>query len=160
MVTTGGPLLTGFRFFRSWSIVEFVPKVDTPEALPEFVADALERVEAGERVQVIVGDTRQELSPDVGRMLLALLDAVGRGASIDLSVLPAELTTGQVADLLGTSRPTVVKLIDAGELPATRVGTRRRVALADALAYRDRARTRRSEGLAEIVSVSEELDLY
>lgn len=137
-----------------------MPEVDTPEALPRFVDDALELVEAGERVHLVVGEARHELSPHLARILLRLLDVVDRGQSVDLSVLPAELTTGQVADLLGTSRPTVVKLIDSGELPATRVGTRRRVALTDALAYRDRARTRRSEGLADIVSVSEELDLY
>jgi excisionase family DNA binding protein len=138
-----------------------MPKVvDTPEALSAFVADARSRIEAGESAEIAVGDVRHSLEPDVGRALLALLEAVARGTSIDLTVLPSELTTGQVADLLGTSRPTVVKLIDSGELPATRVGTRRRVALTDALAYRDEVRTRRSEGLDEIVALSQELDLY
>ena len=49
-----------------------------------------------------------------------------------------KLTTQQVADLLGVSRPTVVRLIDDGELAAERIGNRRKVLLKDALDYRDR----------------------
>ncbi|MDN5757011.1 MAG: helix-turn-helix domain-containing protein [Tomitella sp.] len=53
-----------------------------------------------------------------------------------------QLTTQQVADLLGVSRPTVVRLIESGELRAERNGVRRRVLLGDALAYRERRRQR------------------
>ena len=47
------------------------------------------------------------------------------------------LTTQQAADLLGVSRPTVVKLIEEGALPAETPGKRRRmVKLDDLLEYR------------------------
>jgi excisionase family DNA binding protein len=137
-----------------------MPKVDTPEAFAAFVAEIRSRIDAGESAEITVGDAHHKLEPDTSRTLLVLLEAVASGAPITLASLPSELTTGQVADLLGTSRPTVVKLIDSGELPATRVGTRRRVALTDALEYREATRTRRAEGLTEIVALSQELDLY
>jgi excisionase family DNA binding protein len=44
------------------------------------------------------------------------------------------LTTGEAAALLGVSRQHVVNLIDRGDLPATRIGTHRRVRRGDILA--------------------------
>lgn len=49
-----------------------------------------------------------------------------------------EMTTQQVANLLGVSRPFVVKLIDEGRLPGHKVGTHRRVYTRDAHAYKQR----------------------
>lgn len=46
------------------------------------------------------------------------------------------LTTGEAAALLGASRQHVVNLIDRGDLPATRIGTHRRVRRGDLLAVR------------------------
>lgn len=48
-----------------------------------------------------------------------------------------EMTTQQVANLLGVSRPFVVKLIDEGQLTGHKVGTHRRVYTRDAVAYKD-----------------------
>lgn len=64
------------------------------------------------------------------------------GKAVTVTPQEPQLTTQQVADLLGVSRPTVVRLIESGELRAERNGVRRRVLLGDALAYRERRRQR------------------
>ena len=70
------------------------------------------------------------------------------------------LTTQQVADALGVSRPFVVKLIDAGELPASRVGTHRRVRVGDVEAYRHGRLEKSRAAMDELVALTEEMGLY
>lgn len=62
--------------------------------------------------------------------------------------LDEHLTTQEAADLLGVSRPTLVKLLDDGAILYTRAGTHRRVALVDVLAYRE-ARSKRQKDAFE-----------
>ena len=128
------------------------------QGLSEVVDRARER--ADETLAVSVGDVQVVLTAELRETVLALLEKLAAGKSVDVAVLPDELTTGQAADLLGVSRPTVVKLVDDGDLPATRVGTRRRLAATDVLAYRKRSQTGRAATVDDIISVSEELDLY
>jgi excisionase family DNA binding protein len=82
-------------------------------------------------------------------------------AGLAVSIVPIgmKLSTQQTADLLGVSRPHVVKLLEQGEIPYTRTGKHRRVLLSDVLAYRDRQAGRRSEALDELARLSEGLPL-
>jgi excisionase family DNA binding protein len=84
-------------------------------------------------------------------LLIELLEALGDGH--DPSVLPVamELSTGEVAALLGVSRQYVARLLDEGRIPSRRVGAHRRVLASDVLRYRrddDRRRVRRLRQMA------------
>ncbi|MDR1442816.1 MAG: excisionase family DNA-binding protein [Bifidobacteriaceae bacterium] len=90
-----------------------------------------------------------ELPPELADLLRQAAQAMREG--VDVAVVPTSrrLTTTQAAHLLGVTRPTVVKLLDAGVIPHSKVGTHRRVALPDALNYRDRLRSSRYHFIAE-----------
>ena len=64
-----------------------------------------------------------------------------------VTVLPSEvlLTPAEVAELLGLSRPFVVRLLDEGEIPAERLprSRHRRIRLTDVLAFQARRHQRR-----------------
>lgn len=70
------------------------------------------------------------------------------------------LTRQEVADLLGVSCPTLVKLLETGEIPFEQPGRHRRVRLADVLAYRERASLERRAALDRIVDIADEADMY
>ena len=56
-------------------------------------------------------------------------------------VLPTMLSTADVLRYLGVSRPTLHRLREAGELPATKVGAQWRYARGEVLAYLTAGRT-------------------
>lgn len=124
----------------------------------DFVAAARAAVDRGEALRLSLPDGAEErLDGDVAKAVIALL--AGEPGP-DTADLPEILTTGQAADILGVSRPTVVKLVDDGVLPAQRVSTHRRLRTADVLAHRDRTRQGRRAALDELTRISEELGLY
>ncbi|WP_245720260.1 excisionase family DNA-binding protein [Nocardia uniformis] len=93
-----------------------------------------------------------------GLRLLAV--ALAEGKAVTVAPLHTTLTTQEAAELLGMSRPTFVKLLDAAEIPFTRPGRHRRVRLADVLAFREYRRAERAAGLSELTRISEDLGLY
>lgn len=95
------------------------------------------------------------LPDEVSAILTQVVAAMRAGKAITVTPQSQSLTTQQAADLLGVSRPTLVKLIEAGDLPCTRTSNRRMVLLDDVLAYRTR---RREQQLAAIAATQADLD--
>lgn len=88
------------------------------------------------------------------------LEAAADGERALVFRSPENLTTEQAAAVLSVSRPTVVRLVEAGKLPARMVGTHRRLALGDVLAYREASTAKRGAALNEMARKAEELGLY
>ena len=92
--------------------------------------------------------------------LIELLTAAAAGEEATVVRSPREVTTQQAANVLNVSRPTVIKLIDDGVLPSRKVGSHRRVPLADLLAYRQGVVAKRRAVLDAMTTDAEELGLY
>ena len=86
------------------------------------------------------------------------LDDLAAGVSADG---PAEeMTTQELADLLNVSRPFVVSLLEAGQIPFRKVGTKRRVLRSDALRYKQVDDEQRYAAMRELTAETEVLGLY
>ena len=92
--------------------------------------------------------------------LIEMLEAVAQGDSVTVVRTPREVSTQQAATVLNVSRPTVVKLIDDGVLPSRKVGSHRRIRLADLIAYREGMVARRRAVLDQMSHDADELGLY
>lgn len=100
-----------------------------------------------------------ELPETVYRALRQVLEALAAGKAVTVAPSNKLLTTQQAADLLGVSRPTVIKLIDQGQLAAHTPGSKRRMLkLDDVLSYRSRRREAQYRALLDTAVDDYELD--
>lgn len=122
----------------------------------------LKRVPGTVSVIVVRGDDEEALTiPDsVLDMLSEILDELADGHSVTVAPVDREVSTQTAADLLNVSRPYLIKQLEAGQIPFRRVGSHRRIRLADVLRYRARLEADAEKAYAELVALSRELGLY
>ena len=100
------------------------------------------------------------LTPELRNVLVHASRALSEGRAVSLEPRHSVLSTQEAADLLGISRPTLVKLLESDEIPFTKPGRHRRVKLTDLLAYQERRRNHRREELDAMGAEAAEADAY
>ncbi len=93
------------------------------------------------------------------RMLVALLSEMGLGKAVAVTPVRAELTTQQAADILGVSRPFLIKQIRLKKLAFRKVGTHRRILYKDLMDYKARMDAGRLEALQELTDQAQESNM-
>jgi excisionase family DNA binding protein len=102
--------------------------------------------------------TTAHVPPALTGALMTFLHAAADGAEIGIQTVAADLTTTGAARLLDISRPTLMKLVGRGELPAHRVGSHTRLHRDDVLALRERRRAARLTATQELLTAGEPFD--
>lgn len=133
---------------------------DQPKLMLELLNALKVREPAGRPALVASDGSRIDLPDELYEVLRDVVAALSEGLAITVAPTHTMLTTSEAADLLGVSRPTLVRLLEAGEMPYEQPGRHRRVRLDDLLAYQQRARRARSAALDEMVRGAEDAGIY
>ena len=99
------------------------------------------------------------LGRETEALLMSVLTSVAEGSALRIERLPEELTSVQAAELLGVSRPTLIKWIKEGKVNAHFVGTHRRLKIADVLHFKAELHAKRSRSFDELRAVEDELGI-
>jgi excisionase family DNA binding protein len=110
------------------------------------------RAEGDKKAEVVVPIEALEL-------FVRILSELANGNAVTVLPVHAELTTQQAADLLNVSRPHLVKLLEERKIPYRMVGTRRRVAFRDLLAFKNLDDAERKKIADELAAEAQKLGL-
>jgi excisionase family DNA binding protein len=120
----------------------------------------LTEMEARSQTARLIGPNGEEVSIPASAFhaLRLVVEGMSRGLSVHLVPHGKELTTKEAAELLHVSRPFLVRNLLGKEIPFEKVGTHRRVRLADVLAYRERRARERRRLLDEMTQEAQDVD--
>lgn len=92
-----------------------------------------------------------KLPADISRFILQILEGVQDNQLVQLVRIPEELTSNAAAEMLGISRPTLLKLAGEGHIASHKVGSHHRFMRADVLAFRKERAARMDAALDDFL---------
>ena len=115
---------------------------DTPE---------IEIEETGEKIKIPLSALH---------LLVEVLDTMKQGKPFSLVPIAAEMTTQAAAECLNCSRPHVVKLLEEGKIPFTKVGRHRRIKMEDLSEFKKSLKATSKAAIVGMMQDAEEMGLY
>ncbi len=115
-----------------------------------------------ENPEIEIEETKEKIKiPLIALKLLAkILKETSKGKPISIVPIATEMTTQAAAELLGCSRPHLVKLLEEGKISFTKVGKHRRIRYEDVINYKKKMKAEQKRLLIEIMKSDEETGLY
>ena len=147
---------------------------DFPEPIIPSAADARLATESSRRLSGLLNKQRNTVKVHVEqdksdeaivipmaafRLLAESLSEMAKGNAVTLIPIHAELTTQQAAQLLNVSRPFLIEQLEKRAIPFRKVGTHRRIAFRDLMAYKRAMDQNRLESLEELSALDQQLGL-
>jgi excisionase family DNA binding protein len=94
------------------------------------------------------------------KLLAKILKETSQGRPISIVPIATEVTTQAAAEILGCSRPHVVKLLEEGKIKFTKIGKHRRIRYEDVIGYKSKMKKEQERLINEIMDLDEETGLY
>jgi len=151
------------RTAASVNVRTYVPDETQDAQILDFL-NALEgagRSAAEARPALVASDgKRLELPEAMHEVLRQIARALSSGQGVTVAPMNAMLTTQEAADFLGIARPTLVRMLERGDIAMDKPGRHRFVRLKDLVDFQATERRERREALNEMTKQAEELHLH
>lgn len=138
-------------------------KVDQKTASESYyaLASVIEQLNS-EQPEIEIEETNEKIKIPLSALKLLgdILKAMGQGKLISLVPIATEVTTQAAAEILGCSRPHLVKLLEDGNISFTKVGKHRRIKFDDIMKYRKQMKEQQKQNIIDIMNLDEETGLY
>lgn len=96
------------------------------------------------------------LPSELSALLTNILETIARGGTVTVGSMPEDVTTTTAADLLGVSRPTLMKMITKGEIESHKVGSHTRIKSAHVFDFKRARLARQRQAFEELLELEDE----
>lgn len=125
------------------------------------LASTLEQIHS-DYPEIEIEETKERIKIPLNalKLLVKILKETSKGKPISIVPVATEITTQAAAELLGCSRPHLIKLLEKGEIKFTKIGKHRRIIYQDIIEYKNKVKAEQRNLLIEIMKAEEESGLY
>jgi excisionase family DNA binding protein len=125
------------------------------------LASAIEQINSNQP-EIEIEETGEKIKIPLSaiKLLGEILKSMGQGKLISIVPIATEVTTQSAAEMLGCSRPHLVKLLEEGKIAYTKVGKHRRIQLDDVIKYKEQMKEQQKQNIIDIMNADEEAGLY
>lgn len=125
------------------------------------LVSAIEQIHSDE-AEIEIEETNNKIVIPIRALKLLgdILKSMSQGKPISIVPFATEVTTQKAAEILGCSRPYLVKLLEEGKIEFTKVGKHRRIMFEDVLKYKQLMKEAQKKNIIDMMHFDEELGLY
>ncbi|MCZ4319197.1 excisionase family DNA-binding protein [Aequorivita viscosa] len=125
------------------------------------LASVIEQLKS-ENPEIEIEETQERIKVPLSalKFLGEILKAMSQGKPFSLVTVATEVTTQKAAEIIGCSRPHLVKLLEEGQIEYTKVGKHRRVKFEDVMMYKKKMKRTQKQNIIDIMKSDEELGIY
>jgi excisionase family DNA binding protein len=125
------------------------------------LASTLEQIHSDfPEIEIEETNERIKIPLNALKLLAKILKETSQGKPISIVPIATEITTQAAAELIGCSRPHLIKLLEKGEIKFTKIGKHRRIKYQDVLEYKKKIKAEQRKLLIEIMKSDEESGFY
>jgi excisionase family DNA binding protein len=138
-------------------------KAEQKQAMESYdaLAAVIEQLKS-DNPEIEIEETQERIKIPLSALKLLgnILETMGQGKPFSLVPMATEVTTQKAAEILGCSRPHIVKLLGEGKMEYTKVGKHRRIRFEDVMKLKQMIKENQKKQLVEIMEADEKTGLY